>query len=258
MEFTTVAELTGIDVKHDAEVARNAICTHEVVRITPMSVPSDLREYYNALVEEIGTPVPIAEDYALGGAPTGDRWSEIRYRSDVPDLEAFRHSKNAQPLHTDESYVSTAAGVMLFYCEAAAPRGGETTFVSGRALVDYMTAEAPELLERIKSVNVRYQKADDFKDRPILEIADDGTVDLNFNYFCLGPDPDPVAEKLNQDFYDFVETQLPSELIVPVGLQPGEGVTWRDDLVLHGRTSFDAVETGDRTIWKTGLIIPAA
>ncbi len=258
MKFSTAVELTGTNIPSDATIARQAIREHEVVRLSPISIPPDFRYYYDALVEAIGTPVNIAEDYATGGAPTGERWSEIRYRSEVPDMDAFRHSKNAQPLHTDESYVSTSAGVMLFYCEAAAPRGGETTFISGRPLVDFMAAEAPELLDRLQTVNVRFQKADDFKDRPIVQIADDGSVDLNFNFFCIGPAPTSDAEKLNRDFHDFLETRLPQELILSVGLNPGEGVTWRDDLVLHGRNSFDAVNTGDRTIWKTGLILPAA
>ncbi len=258
MKFSTTVELSGSDISSDAIVARQAIRDHEVVRLSPARTPEDLRNYYDSLVEAIGTPVNIAEDFTMGGAPTGERWSEIRYRSDVPDMDAFRHSKNAQPLHTDESYVSSAAGVMLFYCEAAAPRGGETTFISGRSLVDFMAAEEAELLERLQTVNVRYQKAADFKDRPIVKIADDGTVDLNFNFYCLGADPAPEAEKLNRDFHEFLETRLPSELILPVGLNRGEGVTWRDDLVLHGRNSFDAVHTGDRAIWKTGLILPAA
>ncbi len=258
MNFSTTAVLSGKSITDDADVARDAIRTHEVVRLSPTQTPDDLRSYYDALVEAIGTPVNIAEDYATGGAPTGERWSEIRYRSDIPDMAAFRHSKNAQPLHTDESYVSTSAGVMLFYCEAAAPAGGETTFISGARLVEFMAESEPELLERLRTIPVRFQKADDFKDRPILQTADDGSVDLNFNFFCLGADPTPEAEKLNQDFHDFLETRLPSELILPVGLAPGEGVTWRDDLVLHGRNAFQAEQTGDRTIWKTGLILPAA
>lgn len=258
MKFSTTVELSGTDVSADGLIARQAIRDHEVVRLSPTTTPADLRTYYDRLVEAIGTPVNIAEDFAQGGAPTGERWSEIRYRSDVPDMAAFRHSKNAQPLHTDESYVSSAAGVMLFYCEAAAPRGGETTFISGRALVEFMTIEAPELLERLQTINVRFQKAADFKDRPILQFADDGSVDLNFNFFCLGSDPTPEAERLNRDFHEFLQTRLPSELVLPVGLHPGEGVTWRDDLVLHGRNAFEAVNTGDRTIWKTGLILPAA
>jgi len=258
MQFSTTAVLSGTNITHDADIAREAIRTHEVVRLSPAATPADLRSYYDALVEAIGTPVDIAEDFANGGAPTGERWSEIRYRSDIPDMAAFRHSKNAQPLHTDESYVSTTAGVMLFYCEQAAPRGGETTFISGATLVEFMTNEEPELLHRLRTVSVRFQKADDFKNRPILQEGENGSLDLNFNFFCLGADPDPEAEKLNQDFHDFLQTRLPSELVLPVGLAPGEGVTWRDDLVLHGRNSFDAETTGDRTIWKTGLILPAA
>ena len=254
--FTTTVEISGADAVADAERTRSAIEAHEVVHIRVETVPADLRGYYDALVEAVGTPVDIAEDHTKGGAPTGERWSEIRYDTSIPDNEAFRYSKNAQPFHTDESYVSTAAGVMLFYCVASAPTGGETIFVSGRALVEHIGSTDPDLLERLLTTNVRYQKAQDFKDRPIIKLGEDGSVDLNYNYFCVDQDQAPEAIELNQEFRSFLD-DLPDDMILPVGLGPGEAVTWRDDLVLHGRNAFTANATGDRWIWKTGLTLPA-
>ena len=257
MRFSTTVELSG-DVNDDAVAAREAMFEHEVVHFLMPNTPTDLREYYDGLVEGIGTPVEIAEDFRNRGAPTGQRWSEIRYDEDIPDLAAFRYSKNAQPFHTDESYVSSAAGVMLFYCVNAAPSGGETNFVTGRALVDELRASRPELLERLQTIDVRYQKADDFKHRPILIIADDGAVDLNYNFYCADPTQDPEAIKLNQEFLDYLENDLAPELVLSVGLEPGEAVSWRDDLAIHGRNAFEANKSGDRFIWKAGLILPAA
>ena len=125
LRFKTELHLSGSDPGHDAAIAGPAMDNHEVVRMTPDTRPTDLRRYYDDFVEALGTPIDIAEDYATGGAPTGERWSEIRYDADIPDLAAFRHSKNAQPFHTDESYVSSPVGIMLFYCVNAAPAGGE-------------------------------------------------------------------------------------------------------------------------------------
>lgn len=255
LSFTTSIHTSGTDPIADASVVQGAISEFEVVHIRVDSVPDDLRGYYNALVESAGTPVDIAEDHLNGGAPTGERWSEIRYDADIPDHQAFRYSKNAQPFHTDESYVSTAAGVMLFYCVSAAPTGGETIFVSGQALVDYLSQVAPDLLSRLLTTNVRYQKALDFKERPIIGVGPSGEVDLNYNYFCVEPRQPKEALELNQEFRDFLDA-LPDELILPVALKPGDAVTWRDDLVLHGRNAFSASATGDRLIWKTGIVLP--
>lgn len=257
MEFATEVTLTGRDPVADATVARDPIASHEVTRMRLTDKPKDLRSYYDSFVEALGTPVDIAEDYTSGGEPTGERWSEIQYDTSVPDDVAFRHSKNAQPLHTDESYVSSPAGIMLFYCVNAAPRGGETNYVSGRALVSHLQIHRPELLEQLLTTNVRYAKAADAKDRPIIIVDDDGSADLNFNYYCADPDQPEEALKLNQRFFDCVHNELPPDLVMAVDLQPGESVAWRDDLVLHGRNAFDATSTGDRLIWKTGLVLTA-
>ena len=36
-------------------------------------------------------------------------------------------------------------------------------------------------------------------------------------------------------------------------LLPGEGLAWHDSPVLHGRNSYKASKTNDRSIWKTGV-----
>lgn len=256
LRFKTELHLTGSDPGHDASMAAPAMVNHEVVRMTPDTTPTDLRRYYNQFVEALGTPIDIAEDYATGGLPTGKRWSEIRYDVDIPDLVAFRYSRNAQPFHTDESYVSSPAGIMLFYCVNAAPAGGETNYVSGRVLVDQLGRHRPELLDRLRSTKVRYAKASDYKDRPIIEIDAEGRVDLNYNFYCADPDQDAAALELNQQFFDYLLDDLPAELVFAVGLRPGESVAWRDDCVLHGRNAFTANKTNDRLIWKTGVVLP--
>lgn len=252
MTFATDLTLSGRDPKADAAAARAALAQAEVVHMRVDQDPENYRSFYDRFVESVGKPIDAAEDY-VDGAPTGNRWSEIRYKSTVPDDVAFRHSRNAQPLHTDASYVSSAPQVMLFYCVHAAPSGGETVFVSGRRLVDELTKTRPDLLERLTSVDVRYEKAGDARHRPIIVIGDDGLVDLNYNYFCAPGDQDEAAVGLNQDFLDYLQAELPEDLILPVGLQPGEAVAWWDERVLHGRNAFEATRTDDRLIWKTGL-----
>ena len=241
--------LGGASGPKDSLTARSAIAGAEVVhfaRTTKGTGPDDLRRYYDELVEGIGEPYEIAEDFRNDGAPTGERWSEIRYDSEVPDDEAFRYSKNAQPLHTDESYVSTGAGVMFFYCVAAAPAGGETEFVSGRSLVEYLRTAKQEMLDRLLTTDVRYLKARDAKHRPIIRVDGDGAVDLNYNYFCADLDQSAAAIDLNEEFHQFLQHELPGSLVRPVALRPGEAVSWRDSLVLHVLKAFTANRAGDR------------
>lgn len=252
--------LDSSDVDGSARRLRHALRKHNVIHIgasDSMATRSaaTLRRLYDGFAEAVGEPVDIAEGYDVGGAPIGERWSEIAYREDVPDMVAFRHSKNAQPLHTDESYVSSSIGVMLFYCVHAAPAGGETIFVDGPALLRYLEQSEPDLLQKLLSVPVTYQKAGDSKHRPIVEIESGGVPTFNFNYFCVEPDQAPEALALNQQFHEFCQNQLPTWLVRPVAMQPGDGVAWRDDRVLHGRNSFTATKTNDRLIWKTGIVL---
>jgi len=259
--FHTEIEVDLANPEDAGAAFRDALANHRVVsvRARPGSVDGmdddALRACYDRVVEAMGEPVDIAESYSEGGAPTGERWSEIRYNHEIPDMEAFRHSKNAQPLHTDESYVSTGIGVMVFYCAQAASSGGETVFVDGPVLAEHLASNDPELFEALTSVTVEYRKADDAKAMPILRV-DGGEPLLNFNYFCVGEQQSQAAIDLNLRFHRYLEDELPQELIHPVGLARGDSVAWRDDLVLHGRNSFAAEKTGDRTIWKTGVILP--
>lgn len=255
--FVSTVSITGADPDHDGALARDALARCEVLYLAADQHPVDTRAYYNRLVERVGRPMDAAEDY-LDGRPTGSRWSEIRYRSDVPDGVAFRHSKNAQPLHTDASYVSAPPQVMWFYCDNAAPSGGETIFVSGRALVEELTKNRPDLLARLTTEPVTYAKAEDARTRPIIIIGPDQTVDLNFNYYCVGADQDAAGKALNDEFFQYVEHELPPELVAAVGLRPGDAVAWWDGRVLHGRNAFTAAKTGDRSIWKTGLFMDVA
>ena len=229
-----------------------------VVYARPNEPPVDLRAYYDQLVEALGSPVPIDEDYASGGRPTGRRWLEIRYDADIPDMAAFRHSKNAQPLHTDESYIADQANLMFFYCERDAPAGGETIFVSGLELCEYLRAEKPALYDELVSQPVRYTKAYNSREATIISWSEDALPSLNFNYFCADGDQPAAALELNERFHRFLEDELPRRLIAEVPLAPGEAVAWWDHRVLHGRNAFEASRSNERFIWKTGIRLGSA
>lgn len=242
------------DAESEASRLAAALTDHAVVHLHTGCDLGDLRTFYDSLIDHLGDPICIGEDFTEGGAPTGERWLEIRYDAEIPDMAAFRHSKNAQPLHTDESYIADPADVMFFYCVTAAPSGGETVFISNEALIKKLKADAPELFEALTTRSVVYSKSTNRRERPIIMIDADGQASLNFNYYCVDRDQDPELQAINQDFHDYLQTNvIDSEHILNVGLQPGEAVAWWDHLVLHGRNAFEATKTNDRFIWKAGL-----
>lgn len=232
------------------------IAEHKVIKLTPGWHINNLREFYSSLIPELGKMVLLSEDWNQGGKRTGEQWMEIRYDDSVPDMEAFRHSKNAQPLHTDESYKTDPSDLMVFYCQNKAQNGGETVFVDGSELVDRMKEIAPNLLKTISTTEISYEKAGSLRKRPILILNEDKPPLFNFNYFCIDSNENEANKKINQAFFDFLETHIKgSYLEKPVTLLPGEAIIWWDHYVLHGRRPFHVTKSDDRLIWKTAVVV---
>lgn len=252
--FITELEARTSDPTEVGEQIKAALQSHKVVKVTLGHHIADLRAFYNVITDMLGRPHNIAEDYAQGGAQTGDRWMEIRYDDDIEDMAAFRHSKNAQPLHTDESYIANPCDIMVFYCKNKAARGGETCFVDGVELIERMKVIAPELLHRLETTDVCYEKAGNKRIEKIIDTSLETQPVFNFNYFCISPNESEPAKQLNKDFHEFLETHIKGSYIEhAIGLNPGESVFWWDHFVLHGRNPFEATKTNDRFIWKTGV-----
>lgn len=253
MNFLTSIRLRTNDPKEASKIVLETLKEYKVVKIIPEWHLSDLRYFYDNLVDLIGNPINIGEDFKKGGAQTNEKWLEIRYDADVPDLAAYRHSKNAQPLHTDESYISDPADVMLFYCVNKAEEGGATTFIDGPVLINYMKENFPDLLDRLLNTTVKFRKAEETRESKII-YEKNGQIHFNYNYYCIDPDESEENKTLNKDFFEFLQNYIAySYMTKQVFLNPGEGVLWWDELVLHGRTSFAAQKTNDRFIWKTGF-----
>lgn len=252
--FITEFEARSDDPQLVGRQVKELLKSNKVVKLTNGYHIEDLRAFYDGLTDELGIPHNIAEDYSKGGAQTGERWMEIRYDSDIPDLAAYRHSKNGQPLHTDESYIAKPCDVMVFYCKNKAERGGQTCFVDGVELVERMRVISPDLLTRLTTTDVCYEKAGNSRTEKIIDISNPSQPVLNFNYYCISPNETKEIKKLNQEFHEFLELHIKgSYLEHAVGLNPGESVFWWDHFVLHGRNPFEARVTNDRFIWKTGI-----
>src|SRR5262249_53270405 len=146
---------------------------------------------YDELLPHIGTPKYFAEDVRAGNRDvqrTNELWTEVRY--DPTFTDAYRHSKNGQPLHTDGSYVPEYPNATLMCCVANADDGGETIFISNQALVDCLKRERPDLLQGLMNTEMPHARSGDRRVLPVIRLLDDGYW-LNWNYYCVAKDCPP-------------------------------------------------------------------
>lgn len=252
--FLTTIESRSCNAGEVASEIKEALKTHKVVKLKLGYHVDNLREFYNNITDYLGKPHNIAEDFTKGGTQTGERWMEIRYDIDIPDILAYRHSKNGQPLHTDESYISNPCDIMVFYCVNKAINGGQTNFVDGIQLVERMKSIAPELLDKLSTTDACYEKAGNKRIEKIIDLSNSKQPAFNYNYYCISPNESAEVKSLNSEFLSFLETHVKGSYIEhSVQLLPGESVYWWDNYVLHGRNPFEANKSDDRLIWKTGV-----
>jgi alpha-ketoglutarate-dependent taurine dioxygenase len=250
----------GQPVAAAAASLRSALGSAKVVHLQGLASSRSAPEwpaFYDALTEAAGHCLQLDENFAQGSIRTGQKWIEVRYDAAIPDDAAYRFSKNAQPLHTDESYLNDPAEVMFMHCLVQATAGGETTFVDADALWLRLQSHAPSLAARLLNQPVRFAKAGDARTLPIIAQTPAG-LRLNWNYHCVDPAETAahhaLAEEFRQFLLDYI-TGTPAEIAIQ--LAPGEAVAWWDDQVLHGRRAFWAETTNDRFLLKSGFRLSA-
>jgi alpha-ketoglutarate-dependent taurine dioxygenase len=223
-----------------------------VLRATEMI--DDPRAFYDECFEHIGLPAQLAEDVTVGGRDdqrTGEIWTEVRYDPNFPD--AYRHSLNAQPLHTDGSYIPNFPNATLMACVRNAGQGGETTFIDGDDVVKALEIEAPDLLRSLTQRTIAHARTGDRRDEKVIDLREDG-VWVNWNYYCVDPDIDDEGKVMAERFFRFLmSSPLIKEHTVPIKLAQGDAVTWKDRRILHGRNGFVANRESERFLWKCAV-----
>jgi alpha-ketoglutarate-dependent taurine dioxygenase len=207
--------------------------------------------HYQSIFPSLGTPRAFAEDVGAGdrnNQRTGQIWMEVRYDPKFPD--AYRHSSNAQPLHTDGSYIPGYPNSTLLACVVNAGVGGETTFLDLPDLVNILESENPELLHQLRTVVVPHSRSGDSRISRILE-GEGRDARIYWNYYCVAKDANSLAREVADKFHEFLGSSVEvKRRILPVKLGPGDGVLWKDDELLHGRNGFKATQMSERFIWK--------
>jgi alpha-ketoglutarate-dependent taurine dioxygenase len=230
----------------------------KVVHIKGPRPGGDVREFYTRFFELVGYPLGLAEDATIGdrnAQRTGEVWFEVRYDPAVPD--AYRHSANAQPLHTDGSYIPNFPNAGFLACQSMPDEGGATTFVDSESIVAALRSEAPELLKRLETLPIPHSRSGDRRVEPAIRWYR-GEPLVNWNYYCVDASAGAEVLALREAFSEFLRSSPDVQAdIERVKLAPGEAVLWKDDRVLHGRDSFDAKKKSDRFLWKAALQVTA-
>ena len=217
----------------------------------------DLRDYYGRMMEVAGEPARLAEDATIGDRQhqrTQEVWMEVRYDPSVAN--AYRHSDQPQPLHTDGSYIPNFPNGGLLACVSQANAGGETIFLDGRRLVQILAKRAPKLLAELTTVRVPHARSGDRKVTSVIRLSggDGSEVLLNWNYYCVELTGGDNIEALREDFFSFLaEDGEVAAATQPVRLEPGEALIWKDDRVLHGRNGFTPHAVSERFFWKAAF-----
>lgn len=241
-----------------AEAVLGAWPDHRVFHLRGLEPQEDLRDFYGRFFEAVGHPEPLAEDATLGDREnqrTGGVWMEVRYDPTIPD--AYRHSANAQPLHTDGSYIPTFPNAGFLACKSMSGVGGATVFVDGPDVVAALRERAPELLRRLEATPVPHARSGDRRVAPVIRY-EDGEPVVNWNYYCVDHKADAEVMALREELFCFLANDpLIQAKMQRVKLSPGEAVLWKDDRVLHGRDSFDPKEPSERFLWKAQVEVEA-
>ena len=215
-----------------------------------------IRDFYEKIGNAIGKYHMLAEDVNLGDRSkqkSNKIWMDVRYDSNIND--AYRHSSNPQPLHTDGSYNPNFPNSTIMCCVSNSVSGGETVFLELNKLVEILKQDNPELLEFLFEIDIIHERSGYLNKKKILYL-EDKKLKTNFNYFCISK-KNPEKSLINfKTFFNFINTsEKIKKNITAVKLKEGEAVFWKDSEILHGRNSFSPKKDSDRFLWKAAIEI---
>lgn len=217
----------------------------------------DVQGFYEAMFPFLGKPELYAEDAKISSRDnqrTDKVWMEVRYDPSVQN--AYRHSSNAQPLHTDGSYIPSFPSTLMC-CVANTSDGGETVFIDSEVIAKHLQLTNPNLFESLTTTEIPHMRSGDSRtEKPLYQV--DNKWFVNWNYYCVSDDISKEKKYLVEEFQNYLlnlkKTDVSSQ-ILEVKLDPGDGVIWKDDLVLHGRNGFNATKESERFIWKCAISV---
>lgn len=227
---------------------------NKVFHLIGCTKKNNIRDFYEKIGNTIGKYHMLAEDVKLGDRSSQKAnkiWMDVRYDSNIDD--AYRHSSNPQPLHTDGSYNANFPNATIMCCVSNSASGGETIFLELKKLSEILKQDDPELLEFLFTEKILHERSGYFNKKRIL-YYEDKKLKVNFNYFCVSK-KNPKKSLLNiKKLFNFINTseKIKKNLLV-IKLGEGEAIFWKDSEVLHGRNGFLPKKDSDRFLWKAAI-----
>lgn len=216
----------------------------------------NIRDFYEKIGSMIGDFKLFAEDVSLGDRSCQKAekiWMEVRYDSSIKD--AYRHSSNPQPLHTDGSYIPNFPNASIMCCISNTASKGETIFLELEKLVKILKEDDPELLEFLFTENILHERTG-YKNKKKILYVEKKKLKINFNYFCVSKKNSKKSLKNVKKFFNFLNTSKKIQNnIQKIKLDVGEAIFWKDSEILHGRNGFAPKKDSDRFLWKAAINI---
>ena len=216
----------------------------------------NIRDFYERIGNIIGEYKLLAEDVKLGGRSNQQAnkiWMDVRYDSNIKD--AYRHSSDSQPLHTDGSYNPNFPNATIMCCISNTASGGETIFLDLKKLVKILKQDDPKLLEFLFNEDILHERSGYINKKKIL-LIENKKLKINFNYFCVSKKNSKKSLENIEKFFNFINTsEKIKQNIFPLKLNVGDAVFWKDSEILHGRNNFIPKKDSDRFLWKAAIEI---
>lgn len=174
---------------------------------------------------------------------------EVVYDPDSPN--AYAHSQNRQPLHTDNGWFSSPPEISFFIMEKQAPKGGESTYYSFSDVIQDLENKNRALFNKLASIEVTIQKTETEKN--ITKIIDLEKRKINWNFYRIKKEDEEI-KLLCDEFFQFLELQEIEGKVKKFLFESGDCYILPDQKFLHGREMFSASKKGDRKLlhsqWK--------
>ena len=211
----------------------------------------DIRKFYKNFFYKVTKFKHFAEDANIKNRNkqrTNSIWMEVRFDPKIKN--AYRHSSNPQPLHTDGSYIKTYPSSTLMCCVQNNTKKGETIFISAEEIFKILNSKNKTLLNKILKNDIIHTRSGGTKKSKIL-YKQNNIWKINWNYYCVDKKKNKKFFSIIEDFKLFLEKKkIIKKKILSIKMQKGDALVWKDDQVLHGRNGFIASNTSDRFIWK--------
>ena len=215
----------------------------------------DVKAYYYNLFKAVGKFFRVAEDATIidrKKQKTQNIWMEVRF--DPLIKNAYRHSANAQPLHTDGSYNPSYPNSTLMCCQHNTAEKGETVFIEAKKIANILKIKNKELYKKIYNFNILHERSGDIKHSPILFKDKKNIWNVNWNYYCVSENITESENYIKNNFQNFLlNSKEIKKNLLEIKMNKGDALIWKDNEVLHGRNSFIAKENSARFIWKCAV-----